>query len=154
MHIRKATTADIDEIGALYKDTILSINSKDYSKEQINAWASTYNNQDGWIRRIEEQHFYLAEIDGKTVGFASVDNNGYLDLLYVHKDHQNQGIATHLMKAIEKVAKEMDFTEITVQAGITSVPFFNSQGFVETGKKKKVVNGVTFTNTLLTKKIK
>lgn len=153
MHIRIATTADIDEIAELYKNTITAINSKDYNKAQIDAWVATYGNKEGWIRRIEEQHFYLATIDEKIVGFASIDNSGYLDLLYVHKDYQRQGIATKLLKTLEKTAKEMGFTEITVQSSTTANPFLLSHGFIQTGERNKKINGVPFTNSMMAKKI-
>lgn len=153
MHIRRANISDIDEIGTLYKDTITTINSKDYTKEQIVAWTATYNNEAGWIRRIEEQHFYVATIDDIIVGFASIDNNGYFDLLYVHKDFQKQGVATNLCSTIENKAKEMGFDEITVQSSITAKPFFTSQGFIQTSEKKKEINGVPFTNAVMSKKI-
>jgi len=153
MHIRQATLGDIEEIAALYKDTITTVNSKDYTKEQIDAWSSTYNNEHGWIRRIEEQHFYIATIEDKIVGFASIDNNGYLDLLYVHKDFQKQGIATKLLKTAEKTAKEMGFNEITVQSSVTAKPFFTEQNFIQTGEKRKLINGIPFSNAIMNKKI-
>lgn len=153
MHIRRASVADIDEIGKLYRDTITTVNAKDYSKEQINAWASTYNNTDGWIRRIEEQHFYVAAIEDTIIGFASLDNNGYLDLLYVHKDYQGRGIATKLTDKLEKVAREMELPEVTVQSSITSKPFFEVRGYKPTGEKHKTVNGIAFNNTIMAKKM-
>ena len=153
MHIRLATTADIDEIAGLYKDTIDRINSRDYSKEQIEAWSSTYNNAPGWIRRIEEQRFYVAILDDKIVGFASIDTSGYLDLLYIHKDYQAIGIASKLLNCVEKAAKEMGFAEITVQSSITAKPFFLKKGFVITGEHNKLINGVPFINSMMKKRI-
>jgi len=153
MEIRKATTTDIDAIALLYRDTINTVNAKDYSKEQIQAWASTYINQHAWAKRIEEQQFYAAIIKDIIVGFASIDNNSYLDLLYVHKDFQRQGIAAALLEVIESAAKEMGFKEITVQSSTTALPFFLSHAFIETYKKEKLVNGVSFVNPFLSKKI-
>ncbi len=153
MEIRKANTADIDEISLLYRDTINTINAKDYSKEQIEAWASTYSNRHAWIKRIEEQQFYVAIIKDIIVGFASIDTNSYLDLLYIHKDFQRQGIGTELLDATEKAAKEMGFKEVTVQASVTAEPFLLAHKFVETHKKEKLVNGVLFINPFLSKKI-
>ena len=153
MEIRKATTTDIDAIAILYRDTINAINAKDYSKEQIQVWASTYSNQHAWAKRMEEQQFYVAIIKDIIVGFASIDNNSYLDLLYVHKDFQRQGIASSLLEVTEKAAKEMGFKEITVQASVTAVPFFLARSFVETHKKEKLVDGILFVNLFLSKRI-
>jgi len=153
MEIRRADITDIDEIGKLYCDTILTVNKKDYSEEQVKVWASTFDNQQGWVRRIEEQYFFVAVINKKIVGFASIDHNGYLDLLYVHKDFQRQGIATRLYNEIELTAREEEFEEISVQSSITARPFFEKQGFKLTGEKHKMVNGVAFTNAMMLKRV-
>jgi putative acetyltransferase len=154
MEIRRADITDIDELGKLYRDTITYVNKRDYTDEQIRVWASTFDNQDGWVRRIEEQSFFVVIIDKKIVGFASIDNSGYFDLLYVHKDFQRQGIASELFSEIEKIAKEEEFEEITVQSSITAKPFFEKKGFKTTGTKHKLVNGVAFDNIMMAKKIK
>jgi putative acetyltransferase len=153
MKIRRITIADIDDVAQLYRDTILTINAKDYTKEQIEAWASTYNNQEGWVRRMEDQHFYVAILDDKIVGFASMDKFGYFDLLYVHKDYQRQGIATKLAAKIEEIAEEAEVNEITVQVSITAKSFFESKGYKTTGEKHKLVNNIPFINTVMTKKL-
>ena len=153
MQIRRATIADMDEIAQLYRDTILTVNSKDYTKEQIEAWASTYDNQEGWVRRMEEQFFYIAKIENKIVGFASIDKFGYLDLLYVHKDYQKLGIAKKLEAKLEEVARENEVAEISVQSSITAKPFFEHQDYKVTGEKHKLVNNVAFINTIMVKKL-
>lgn len=151
MKIRRAIFTDIDEIAELYRDTIIAVDAKDYTEEQIGAWSSTWNNQEGWVRRLEDQYFYVALIENKIVGFASVDKFGYFDLLYVHKDFQNQGIATKLAAKIEETAKDLDVKELTVQASVNAKPLFEHLGYKVTGEKHKTVNNVPFTNTILTK---
>ena len=154
MQIRRATIADIDEIAQLYRDTIINVNAKDYTKEQIDAWAATYNNQEGWVRRMEEQYFYVAVSDNKIVGFASIDKFGYFDLLYVHKDCQKQGIGSKLAAKIEEVANETELNEITVQASVSAKPLFEKLGYKVTGEKHKTVSNVPFTNTVMAKRLK
>lgn len=36
------------------------------------------------------------------VGFGDIDKTGYLDRLFVHKDYQNQDIATVICNELEK----------------------------------------------------
>jgi putative acetyltransferase len=77
MQIRKAIPIDINELRELYYGTITTINTKDYSKEQINAWASTAERTEGFLKKIQEQYFFVAENDDKKItGFASLDKNG------------------------------------------------------------------------------
>ena len=43
----------------------------------------------------------VATSNQKMVGFADMDETGYLDHLYVHHQHQKQGIATMLCDLLE-----------------------------------------------------
>lgn len=93
--IRKAALDDIPALKALYRNTIMVVNAVDYNTEQVRVWAETCERTDSLAKRIESQFFYVAEWeDGKIVGFASFEEPDYLDMMYVHKDHQRQGIGT------------------------------------------------------------
>lgn len=53
----------------------------------------------------QAHHTLVAVEDGCAVGFGDIDSNtGYLDRLYVHKDHQGMGIATALCDRLEASA--------------------------------------------------
>ena len=43
MIIRKYKSTDCKYLAQLFYDTVHSVNSKDYSKEQLNAWANGMN---------------------------------------------------------------------------------------------------------------
>jgi len=130
MEIRKATAEDINELSELYYETITTINLKDYNEEQIKAWASTVDRTENLLRRINEQHFFVAESDGKKItGFASLDKAGYLDLLYVHKNFQHRGVATLLLQKILDTANELNISKLQTDASITAKPFFEKHGF-------------------------
>jgi len=102
MHIRRYSTNDISEIIDLFYSTVHTVNLKDYSHEEVNAWAPKNIDKEAWNRRLSENFTAVAEEDGTIVGFASFAHEGYYDLLYVHKDYQRQGIATALTNVIEK----------------------------------------------------
>ena len=61
MQIRKALPDDINELRELYYGTITTINSKDYNEEQIKVWAATSDRTEGFLKRIQEQYFFIAE---------------------------------------------------------------------------------------------
>jgi len=130
MQIRKAMPEDINELRELYYETITTINSKDYNEEQIKAWASTADRTEGLLKRIQDQYFFIAENDDKKItGFASLDKTGYLDLLYVHKDFQNIGIAKRLLQKIIETAIALNITRLETAASITAKPFFEKHHF-------------------------
>ena len=132
MKIREYADADFEAVERIFYDTIHAVNAKDYSREQLFAWA---NNVDSLKRRREDllsQFTLIAETEGETVGFGSMDKSGCLDLLYVHKDFQRQGIATALCDELEK-----GFTVIKTYASVTAKPFFEKRGY-KTIKEQEV----------------
>ncbi|WP_394676258.1 GNAT family N-acetyltransferase [uncultured Sphingobacterium sp.] len=58
--------------------------------------------------------------------FSSGD---YIDVLYVHKDFQRQGIAQKLYNALETEATKHKNTFLTADVSKTAKPFFEANGF-------------------------
>ena len=101
MIIRKYLPSDCKHLAELFYQTVHSINAKDYTDEQLNAWATGNVDIEEWNRSLSE-HFSLVAIkDGIITGFGDIDRTGYLDRLFVHKDYQNQGIATAICDKLE-----------------------------------------------------
>lgn len=71
---------------------------------------------------------------------------GYLDRLYVHKDHQGIGIATALC---EKLEASVESATVTTHAFITARPFFEDRGYVV----KKEQQGILLANYVMEKQI-
>ncbi|WP_066224752.1 GNAT family N-acetyltransferase [Formosa haliotis] len=149
--IRQATAEDLTAITTLFKDTVTTINSKDYNEKQITAWASVANDTAIWMERIENLYFIVAELDSKIVGFAYLKKGYYLDGLFVHKDHQREGIASALLRTIESQVMIEDFPEIRTDISITALPFFENKYYEIIKKQKKNLNGVVFVNYIATK---
>lgn len=153
LKIRKATVEDADSIRELFRDTITSVNKKDYDEKQIAIWASGSENKNGWEIKITEQNFLVAEIDSKIVGFSSITDEGYIDFMFTHKDHQHQGIATKMLFVLEEIANEKKLEKVWAEVSITARPFFYSKGFRVTERFEKEVKGVKFDDCIMTKYI-
>ena len=151
MKIRKATLDDTDQIRQLFYDTINNINILDYDSEQIKLWSSGHLKIDKWKKNISEQYFIVSESDGIITGFASITEKGYLDFMYVHKDHQGKGIATKLLAELEKFAGSLELKEIWAQVSITARPFFRSKGFEITKEFITRIDDVEFADAIMTK---
>jgi len=139
--IRIATEFDIPNITKLFYETIQTVNIKDYSQEEIDAWSSVHDDTDKWKQKINEQFFIVAQLNNNLVGFSSLTKDGYLDLMYVHKAHQRKSIAKKLYAEIEKKAIEQKNRIIYSDVSITAKEFFKNIGFqVKQIQKKKVKN--------------
>lgn len=82
------------------------------------------------------------------VGFGDIDDTGYLDRLYVHKDFQHKGVATVICDQLESMA-----TNVTVHASITAKPFFEHRGYRTLQSQEVERRGVKMTNYLMQKAI-
>ena len=112
--IRTARQSDSVELRDLYKNTVLIINRRDYSQEEVEDWASCGNDLSK-IEKMIETHYFIVAVDQQLqiVGFSSITSQGYLHSMFVHKDFQGKGIATILLKEIERYAIEQGMERIT-----------------------------------------
>ena len=112
--IRQVNLSDIPALQELYQHTVLTVNRKDYTAEEVADWASCGDDTSHWNELFEEQHYVVAENEeGVIVGFGSVNDDGYMHTLFVHKDFQHQGVATSLYKHLEAYARERGAKRLT-----------------------------------------
>jgi putative acetyltransferase len=152
IEIQQAKIEDIDQIRLLFLETINHVAIKDYNSSQVEIWSAGYSDISAWEKKLLEQYFIVAKINADVVGFASITPDGYLDYLYVHKNHQREGIASRLLSVIEKYVIEKGLVEIWSDVSITAKPFFLSKGFKISRIYLKELRGVYFPNTIMTKR--
>lgn len=151
--VRKYRADDLLNLVELFRGTVHAVNSKDYTQEQIDAWAPANINAERWGVKLLQHYTVVAEIDNVMCGFADIDDTGYFDHLFVHKDYQGRGIATELVKAIEAFAVQSAVDAITVNVSITAKPFFLKRGYVVVTPQEVEYNGQRFTNYAMKKDI-
>ena len=143
MQLRAYQPADCAEMAELFYQTVHCVNARDYTAEQLNVWATGKVDLQAWNRSFLVHKTIVAVEDGRIVGFGDIDDTGYLDRLYVHKDHQGQGIASALCDRLEGFADGM---RLTVHASITAKPFFGCRGYRVVRAQTVVLDGVPLTN--------
>ncbi len=151
LHLRPFREGDTPALIALFRETIHSVNRRDYSPAQLAAWAPAEIDEAAWAARQTEHHTLLAEIDGATVGFAELTAEGHLHMLFVHKDHQGEGIASALLAAMEERASITGQSGITTDASLTAQPFFQRHGFRRLAEQEVGRNGQTLRNCRMAK---
>jgi putative acetyltransferase len=95
---------------------------------------------------LTTQYFLVAELENKIVGYASLENNDYLDFLYVHKDYQRQGIADRLYAEIEKEAIKRKATFLRSDVSETARRFFEKKGFKTIAPQTNIIKDVAIIN--------
>lgn len=144
IQIRQATADDLPEITCIFRDTIRSVNSKDYSEKQIHLWSSGADDMTIWKDRIENLYFLVAEMKGHIVGFAYLKDGYLLDGLYVHKDFQRRTIGSKLLRIIESRVSINGFEIIKSDISITALDFFDSHFYEVEKKHKRNYKGLAF----------
>ena len=150
--IRPLTEQDIQEMQALFRATVLTVNSKDYTKEEVEDWASCGNNIEHW-KELSVKNNYIGALDGqgRIIGFSSMNAEGYLHSMFVHKDWQRKGVATLLLSEAEKMARRYEVHKISVEVSITARPFFEKRGYKVVKKQKAKANRLWLTNYVMEK---
>lgn len=148
MVIRRYQPSDCAELSELFYQTVHTVNAKDYTAEQLDAWAGGGVDLPAWNRSFLAHITYVAAAEGRIVGFGDIAPEGYLDRLYVHKDVQRQGVASALC---EKLEGAVPGRAITVQASITARAFFESRGYQVKRKRQVVRKGILLENYLMEK---
>jgi putative acetyltransferase len=153
--IRKLVESDLESCVQLFFETVHSVNKKDYTDDQLDAWApATITTSDPRCLTILAHIAYVAEVNKQFVGFGDMTEQGYLDRLYVHHEYQRMGIASAIVKKLEEQALKIGIEEITTHASITAKPFFESFGYVVCKQQEVDVDGVKLVNFIMKKTLK
>lgn len=147
MKIRNYRKSDCKELTELFYNTVHTVNAKDYTKEQLNVWATGRVDLEKWNQSLQN-HFCLVAVEGGIiVGFGDIDKTGYLDRLYVHTDYQGKGVATAICNQLEQVVGG----NIVTHASITARPFFEKRGYKVIKEQQVERQGIFLTNYIMKK---
>lgn len=156
MILKKYNPDDCIKLLKLFYDTVRNVNRKDYNDEQLSVWAPDNYIEEKyalWQKSLSENFTIVAEINGEIVGFGDIEKTGYLNRLFIHKDYQNMGIASAIVKELEKYAEKTCICTIITEASITAKPFFERLGYTLVKKQQVERIGISLTNYVMEKNI-
>jgi putative acetyltransferase len=154
VQIRPYESADAVAMLELFYNTVHTVNSKDYAPDHLDAWAPVNPDLKKKQARFKSSKTIVAHLDGKIVGFGNLENDqSSIGMLYTHKDHQGQGIATELLEKLEKKLRKSDIKIASVESSITAKPFFEKRGYHVVKENKKMLNGTEFLNYIMEKEL-
>lgn len=122
--VRKYEDGDFFAVAKLFYDVVHSVNAADYTEEQLRAWAPAEHSLELKRDALRCQDTVVAEDDGGTIGFASLEGD-CLDMLFVRGDRLRKGVASALCDVLEEGC---DF--VKTFASVTAKPFFEKRGYV------------------------
>lgn len=152
--MRKYCPGEELELWRLFFETVRLVNIRDYSEEQVRAWAPDEINPDLWRSRIQQNDPYVCVCDGVIVGFADLQTSGYIDPLFVHHAWQRKGVGRQLITRIESDASMQGISVLSANVSITAKPLFVAHGFSVVRKQEVKVGDLCLTNFAMAKRLK
>jgi len=147
MEIRVYQSSDGKALAELFYHTVHTVNARDYTKEQLDAWATGTVDLEKWNQSFEEHDSLVAVDNEMIVGFGDMDKTGYLDRLFVHSDYQRKGIATAICDRLEQAIQG----KIVTHSSITARPFFEKRGYKVVHEQQVERQGIFLTNFIMEK---
>jgi putative acetyltransferase len=146
MQIRPFQIGDEPALWEVFRSAIYGTAAADYTPEQIAAWAPVPPDAERWAERMRGIQPFVAEQDDQIIGYADVQDDGYIDHFFVASDRARQGVGSLLMKHIHTTAMARGIAQLSSDVSITARPFFEKWGFVVLEPQSITVRGVTMTN--------
>ena len=83
--IRTLEEKNIPQMRDLFRSTVLNVNIRDYTKEEVEDWASCGENLKH-LKELLSYNQFVGAFDehDALVGFASMNKDGYLHSMFVH----------------------------------------------------------------------
>jgi putative acetyltransferase len=97
---RRAASADVPALAALYRDTALALGPQVYTPAQVAAWARSTDDAERFARYILDATTWIADDQAGPAGFCGVavhDGVGEVHSLYVRAALTRQGLGTALL---------------------------------------------------------
>lgn len=74
--LRVYKPADCKALTELFYETVHSVNTKDYTKEQVDAWADGNVDLEKWNQSFLEHYTVIAEEENGIIGFGDISDTG------------------------------------------------------------------------------
>jgi putative acetyltransferase len=143
MLVRAFRDGDEPALQAVFYSAIHTIAAKDYTPQQVDAWAPHRPNWDAWTARILALQPFVVEDGSRIVGYADVQASGYIDHFFVSGTHGRRGVGRLLMEKLHAHAAEQKIARLFSDVSLTAQPFFAHFGFLIREHKTAVIGEVS-----------
>lgn len=121
--------SDLEAVVSCFSRSVREVAAGYYDQEQIVAWAPDIPDMDAWARRLHAGGVFVADKGGKVVGFVRVEDNGIVDLLYVHPEYARRGVGRAFLEVVCSWAAARGVRKLESDVSIVARPLFEAMGF-------------------------
>lgn len=131
LSIRPLRAADIPQVSALIRNTLLLTNLPDYDLETIQALMPTFSTEAvGALARRREM--FVCEEGGRLSGVLGLEA-AEVYTFFVAPDRQGHGMGRTFLHFAEDLARKRGIKELRVSASLTAVGFYERLGYRRMG---------------------
>lgn len=163
--VRHFTYGDVEQLAKVFHLSINQGTSSHYSEEERAVWSPNLRSNEYWLTRLSGTKTWVAECDLCIVGFINLKSDeamkddliagglreddwkiAEVDCLFTHPDYMGTGVASELYRILEKHARTLRLSSLTVEASYLAKPFFEKFGFLVQRKNSHPRDGQLLVN--------
>ena len=144
--IRAYAPCDCESLATVYRRSIREIAAKDYTPEQVIAWAPDMLDMEKFAIKLASRPTFVAEMDGVIAGFTDLEPDGHIDLFFMNPDFKGQGVARALLEHVIALAQQQKVLRLYAEVSRTARGFFEMYGFAVLEAQEVQVRGQTLQN--------
>ena len=151
--LRPFLREDAALLAEIFRASVTDLTGDDYSERQQSAWISAADDEEVFAQRLAGQLTLIATLDGSPVGFASLENNETIHMLYVHPAAAGQGVGAMLVDALERLAGSRGAKKLRADVSDSAQDFFRKRGFSPYRRNTVQRGGEWLSNTTMEKQL-
>lgn len=144
--VRKANPDDAEGIIGAHISSIREVCSKDYTLEQIEAWAGRKFKAELWRQTIERDHVWVAESESKIMGFSQLaimdQDHAEVMGLYLMPLALGHSLGKTMLREMLNVCRIQKISSVSLYATLTAADFYQKHGFLKQAPTSIEMQGV------------
>jgi putative acetyltransferase len=150
--VRAYIESNLEAVVSCFGQSVREIGARFYAPNQIAVWAPDPPDMEGWAGLLRAGGVFVADVNGAIAGFVRVEDNGFVDLLYVHPNHERGGVGRELLEAACSWVVSHGAHSLESEVSIAARPLFEAMGFRVERERSVERRRVRFLNFRMTRK--
>ncbi len=148
LRVRPFRAEDAERLATIFFAAVRAVSRKDYSEEQLRAWAPEPPDPVRFIERAAGGRILLVGVDvaDQPQAYGDLEPDGHIDHLYRHPDTSRSRAASLVYEGIERAARQRGLVRIYVEASEPAKRFLLSRGFVLVKRRDFEIRGMPIHN--------
>lgn len=145
-HYKKGEESLLFEV--FYSSIHMNANNN-YTEKQLDSWAPLFFNLDEWRKKIEAINPFVLIVDNIIIGYADLQENGYIDHFFIRGGYNKKGYGSSLLKHIINIAKEKNILTLESNVSLAAQRLFEKFGFKIIKRNKVLIRKEILDNALM-----